>query len=69
MKKIRRILEAKWLVMLVWLVALPWCGRYLHSGGGGQADAGKHHAPHLADRQAIFSTNTVTRDQTACRSF
>ena len=47
MKKIRRILEAKWLVMLVWLAG--GLGGICFSRRSGEANTRKHHAAYLAN--------------------
>ena len=66
MKKIRRILEAKWLVMLVWLAGVAVVWEIFAFRVEAVKRTPENIMPHIWQIvQAIFSTNTVTRDQTA----
>ena len=71
MKKIRRILEAKWLVMLVWLAGVAVVWEIFAFRVEAVKRTPENIMPHIWQIvQAIFSTNTVTRvpDRTAGRS-
>ena len=66
MKKIRRILEAKWLVMLVWLAGVAVVWEVFAFRVEAVKRTPENIMPHIWQIvQAIFSTDTVTRDQTA----
>ena len=66
MKKIRRILQAKWLVVLAWTagIAVIWETFAFHVESVKRTP--ENVLPHIWQIiEAIFSTDTVTRDQTA----
>ena len=62
----RRILEAKWLVMLVWLAGVAVVWEIFAFRVEAVKRTPENIMPHIWQIvQAIFSTDTVTRDQTA----
>lgn len=66
MKKIRRMVGAKWLVMLVWLAGVAVVWEIFAFRVEEVKQTPENIMPHIWQIvQAIFSTNTVTRDQTA----
>lgn len=66
MKKIRRILKAKWLTMVVWLAGIATIWEIFAFHVESVKRTPENIMPHIWQIvQAIFSTETVTRDQTA----
>ena len=66
MKSIRKLLHAKWLVMLVWIIGVVVVWEFFACRVEATKRTPENVLPHIGQIiQAIFSTDTVTRDETA----